>query len=319
MAFVNVKVPSGTPSAFPTQEQQVPAQAQQQQVSAIAAAVQDAVAEIEELDEAERRSIKANYYRQIMHMELFDNDQDPEAYEVEKEIQAFARERMRVFLGMDPDTRTPAEKATPVQIKLPFSEQQIDVLSSWADGLIQRPQLLAATSAAPRGRQVEQTTPVVAQTSAQTQAPVFTTPVSAPRVQPADPNKRGRGRPPGTGKNQRAQPSVPGIQAQQQNAPTAPAPIADRKLPVGAEIDPETGRPYLMVETIIDGKTAFRKVDISDQTTPVGVQPKAWPTGHSPLENVEAVTQMRIAKGMENGNGSASMDGQLSNIIKQFQ
>jgi hypothetical protein len=258
--------------------------------------------EIGEIDEVQKRFRKAEAYNEVAEMELFGDDEEAEKYEVEAEIRAFAKERMRVYLGMQPDTR--GSTPVPVAVELPFTDQQIQVLASWADGLIQRPQLLAAATAAPtRGRPAE-STPTPAQP-----APAAMAPVRQPAA--AEPGKRGRGRPPGTGKNQRAA-------ATQQ--PTPPAPSLPKKLPVGAEIDPQTGRPYLEVETIDEkGNAVVKRIDVKDQATPQGAQPLPWPTGHSPLETVNPVTQMRISNGMESGNSSMSLDGQLSQAIKRFQ
>jgi hypothetical protein len=311
MVFIKKPSPFPTEASELSEEQiQVPQPHQRLQESLV-----EQVEELEEMDEAERRAVKAQYYREVIHMQLFGDDEESVAYEVEKEIQDFAKERMRVFLGMAADNRPSASK--PVAVKLPFTDQQVQVLSGWADTLIQRPKLLSSMSPQQRGRPVEQpaTPPQSASTAA---APIQP---SAPTPSPAaQPERRGRGRPRGTGKLQRARAASLQGQPEAQQAPQATnqgngvAP-----LPEGAKVDPETGRAYMEVETIQNGETVMKKVDIQGQIGPVGVKPIPWPSGHSPLENTPGLDQMRISQGFENGtSGATKLGGGLEAAVRHF-
>jgi hypothetical protein len=194
----NTNQKSKQPVAFPTESEQIEETARQefpiydpsinQQED-----VEKHVTEFQEMDEAERRVIKAGYYRDVLNCSLFGDDEEPEAYEVEEEIRTFARERLRVYLGMSADTKRELKE---VQMKLPFSEKQVQVLVGWADSLISKPKLLGAMVSSQRGRPIEsRSEPVIAEKPEPARTSV---------VQQIEQSPRRRGRPPGTGKHQKA-------------------------------------------------------------------------------------------------------------------
>lgn len=160
------------------QQQRVDAayQEMQKQEQAAVVAVQR---EVDLMTEARTRFAKAALYEQIIEGELFQSD-DPISLEVEQEFKTFAEERLRILLGME------TEKAASR-----LEEDEVAVLKLFAAKLMGR------SAAIPRPAAVE--APKLA-------APRPPVAVPGPVV-PAQlaPPKRGRGRPPGTGKNQRAQ------------------------------------------------------------------------------------------------------------------
>lgn len=269
----------------------------------------DELDELQEQDEVEKRAAKAQAYMEAVHAQIFGDDREAVYYEVEKEIQDFAKERLRVYLGMAADTRAPSQQQKSVAIKLPFTEQQIQVLAAWADSLSAKPKLMASLQPSPRGRPTEAQPQEVAQPAA--------TQIVAPQINALP--RRPRGRPPGTGKHQRAQQQAAATSRPLlKNQEAAPA-VLPSKLPNGARLDPETGKYYLEHETIRDGQTAMVRVEVQAQASPNGAQPQPWPAGHSPLENAGGVNAFRVSQGFENGtSGAMPLQGQLSSIIRHF-
>ncbi len=149
--------------------------------------------EAETLSEVEIRLVKANYYRAILDQPLFGADDSDAAFEVEREFRDFALERLRILLGMQAE-KAPEEKA--------FTEDQEDVLREWADRLMAKPQLLGVVPS--NQPQVSMTTvrPVSQQSPPRPIKPTVNQVSVATQTVP-----RKRGRPPGTGKNQRLQQS----------------------------------------------------------------------------------------------------------------
>lgn len=293
---------------------QVPSQPPSQQIQAVVQqAMDEQVREIEMLDEAQKRFRRAEALNEVINMNLFDDSREQEFYEIEEEIREFARKRMHVYLGMSPDDARPAK---PEKVKLPFSQPQIEVLTAWADNLINRPTLIAA----PKMRVEQQQQQQVAEQPKQQSAPTIRIPQTAPQgSQMAAPRRRGR--PPGTGKNQRAaamQQQQMAPQAQQQQVASPAQGVPTQNLPDGAMID-EEGFPYIMQEIMVHGKPKLVKSRLTEQAKPMGAQPQPWPSGHSPLEQGNSITAFRVSQGFENGSASVPMGGQLADAVRFFQ
>ncbi len=198
--------------------------------------------ENETLTEVEVRLRKANYYRAVLDNPLFDNG-DEIANEVEQEFRNFAISRLRNLLGMSVDA---------VSQPSAFPPDEIEVLRLWAAKLLKKPTMMQIE---PASKPVSKPMPEFA-----TQAPRLNR-VTAPSEQP---HKRGPGRPPGTGKNQKA--------AQQ--------------LPPG-RIE-ENGRQFVEVErTDPEGKSHMIRVDV---TPPVEVP------GRKPMPSGDQALMMEIMK-----------------------
>lgn len=82
------------------------------------------------LSDAHLRLEQGGLYKMIMNHNLFDGtDADPKAVQnVQKEIRAFARERMEVMLGMRRETATVEH----LEIDFPFNAMEVDVLKKLA-------------------------------------------------------------------------------------------------------------------------------------------------------------------------------------------
>jgi hypothetical protein len=208
----------------------------------------DQFSEAETLSEVEVRLVKANYYRAILEQPLFGADDSDIAYEVEQEFRAFALERLRILLGMQAE-KQPEEK--------PFTPDQEEVLREWADRLIVKPQLLGvAANPAPQVQQatVRQPAPV-----APAPAPKPVQPTVNQVAVPTQQAPKRRGRPPGTGKNQRAA-----------QAPQAPLPqLTQAEIDNGVKVD--AGGKYMEQpgHDAITGQPKLIKVYLQAQQTPV--------------------------------------------------
>lgn len=152
----------------------------QQMAAAEQEAVQSAQAQFSIKTEVRTRFAKAALYEQIIGGQLFEGDDDV-TLAVEAEFKDFAEERLMALLGIQPEKK----KAESL-----LEEDEVSVLKMFAAKLLGRP------ASIPRP---------TAETKSATLAPVRAAPVQAPIVTGvlAAP-KRGRGRPPGTGKHQRA-------------------------------------------------------------------------------------------------------------------
>lgn len=161
--------------------------------------------ELTDLSEAERRLAKAGFYRDVMTHQLLSGDH-PCAIEVEQELQAWAKERLEQLLGL----RAEPKVAPAQEVKLPFTEEQLDALKQLADKVISKSGQPAPPPAQPAQPKVVPVqppkptgiSPVPTKPSAPTRRAA---PVPGPRngaQQPQQPT-RGRGRPrkDGTGKN----------------------------------------------------------------------------------------------------------------------
>lgn len=165
--------------------------------------------EVDLMTEARVRFAKAALYEQIIEGQLFEGN-DAITLEVENEMKAHAEMRMRQMLNIE-DEANPQSK---------LDDEEINVLKLFAAKLMGRP------ASIPR--------PAI-------EAPkVLAKPIAAPIPQPpplAAP-KRGRGRPPGTGKNQRqVAPTVQSSTPRQH-----PDPVATRQVPRNPPTDSKAGK-----------------------------------------------------------------------------
>lgn len=90
----------------------------------------------EEMSEAERRFAKAQYHRTMIKADYFDNDYSDIALEVAQEYKEFARQRMKVLLGVEAEKAVSSGSATSV-----FSEEEIKVLKQLVAKLLKKPEL----------------------------------------------------------------------------------------------------------------------------------------------------------------------------------
>jgi hypothetical protein len=193
------------PEAYPAEElaaQQaavnVPTLAAQQQAridaayNQVAQHAEEAKKELDLLTQARVRFAKAQLYEQIIEGQIFEGD-DALTLEVEAEFKDFAERQLMVLLGIE-------QEGAPNAARL--DEDEVNVLKLFAA------KLLGKTASIPRPE------PVVARQVAP--KPV---PAPAPAAGQLAAPKRGRGRPPGTGKHQRAAAAL----AAQNQRPAVPA------------------------------------------------------------------------------------------------
>src|SRR5271166_4052638 len=108
--------------------------------SELEASVEDSIAtesesmeqEVETLNEVQVRLLKADYYNALLKNPLFGPNEHPLATEVENEVRQFVMTRLRVFLGMAPDSQEQ-------KIQNTFDDQQLEALAMWANKLLKRP------------------------------------------------------------------------------------------------------------------------------------------------------------------------------------
>jgi len=183
-----------------TQQQRVDAAFEAMSDGGVAEEVQQ---EVDLMTEARIRFAKAALYEQIIQGALFEGD-DPVTLSVEEEFKTFAEERLRILLGID--TESQGSKGSK------FDIDEMGVLKLFAAKLLGKPASIPRPDVQP----------------ARLAAPKPVAPVQQPLGQLAAP-KRGRGRPPGTGKHQRAaaaqtEQSVRPAPLQRQHAPTPAVP-----------------------------------------------------------------------------------------------
>lgn len=181
------------------------------------AAAAEVAREVDLMTEARTRFAKAALYEQIIEGMIFEGD-DAVTLEVENEFKAFAEERLRVLLGMEGNLKRPEAS---------FEEDELNVLKAWAN------KMLGRVASIPRPE-----APVQPKLATMRPAP----PVAPPQGTLSAP-KRGRGRPPGTGKHQIAR------AAAEQNGQLPPSRRADPQakqvmMPNGVvgTITPQRGR-----------------------------------------------------------------------------
>lgn len=143
-------------------------------------ALDAATAQLSLMNEARVRFAKAALYEQIIEGQLFEGD-DPVTIEVENEFKAFAEEQLMMLLGIQSEKQK--------RNASPFDDDQENVLKLFANKMLGRPAAIPRPTEAPKPAGQLQPRPAPA-------------PVPAGGTLAAP--KRGRGRPPGTGKNQRA-------------------------------------------------------------------------------------------------------------------
>ena len=244
--------------------------------------------ESEVISEAEVRLSKANYYKAILNQPLFGDDEESVAYEVEQEIRDFVVDRLSVLLGMKQEIAKVAIKE--------FSDERREALEQWADNLLSKPHLLALKPGAPPKLQQAKVEPVL-------------TPVASPTLNKVQPQitefKRGRGRPPGTGKHQKA--------AQQQVISQVPA----KNLPEGVKID-EDGKKYIEIDQeVVDdnGKLVIKKTKV----TVGGVVAPSVEDGFKPMPSEAAALQhsMSQATMVQHRMGQANplLDQMINNVM----
>lgn len=265
---------------------------QQQRVDAAfnemrgSAADAEVLAEVDLMTEARTRFAKAALYEQIIEGQLFEGN-DPVTLAVEDEFKTFAEERLRILLGMESEGQTTS--------KAKFEQDEFEVLRLFAAKLLGRP------ASIPRPETAKLTAP----------RPT-TAPPASPQGQLAAP-KRGRGRPPGTGKHQRAQaaaaaqqrtapvpppqrpPQATGVNLWQPKQP-APAPTALPKLPVPAA-DPQATK----TQTVQLPNGQVREVPIQRfggqvREAPTGIWdphgPKPMPSPDEQIAQAQALGEM---------------------------
>jgi hypothetical protein len=140
-------------------------------------AAEEAQRELDLMTEARTRFAKAALYEQIIEGQLFEGD-DAVTLAVEDEFKAFAEERLMVLLGMQPDRK---------KSDASFDDEEVNVLKLFAAKMLKRDISIPTKTTAPA-----------------TLAPVRVAKPAPPSVGALAAPKRPRGRPPGTGKNQRA-------------------------------------------------------------------------------------------------------------------
>jgi hypothetical protein len=83
------------------------------------------------MSEAERRFAKAKYYEILIKQSIFDSDESPNATDVTKEIQDFARDRLTILLGLK--SEKPVESV--------FSDEEVLVLKKLVAKLLKKPEI----------------------------------------------------------------------------------------------------------------------------------------------------------------------------------
>lgn len=205
------------------------------------------------LTDVEMRLHKANMYRIILENRLINSD-DQIADEVENEIRDFVVNRLSTLMGLQAE----------VKVQSQFSDEEAKALKLWANKLMGKPAIMKVEPV-----KVEPAKPPAPQ------APSVNL-VQAPTI------RRGRGRPPGTGKHQIAA---------QMAQPQQPTPVAT---PTKQE---------KVVE--VDGKKVT--LNVTQQAKPVGVKPAPMP---SPQE-------MLAMGAMQAAALEVKADGALRGIVTQ--
>jgi hypothetical protein len=257
------------------------------------AALAEMDAEDERSSEVKYRMSKANAYLSILDNPLFPENATEAQIEVEAEIREFANYKMEVFLGMQRESSRGASTTVVQQVaELPFDGQQVQALTLWANKLLKReseapPLVQRATPS----QATPQTAPIVRGEQPRVSAPPpVTQRAPEPQATPQAPRRR-PGRPPGTGKNQRA--AATPVQKTESPAQTETPPV----LPPNVVKDPVDGKLYQIVEIIQNGEVVQKRV--AYQVPVTSLVSKAAPTPPTtPADQdapVQAVTQMRMS------------------------
>jgi hypothetical protein len=220
--------------------------------------------------EAERRLSKANLYQQILDGQLFEGE-DPVALEVEEEFRAFAEERLAILLGIKLDKKT-AEAVSE------FAPEEVEALKRLAARML--------------GRNVAIAKPAEAQLA----APRVMAPTPASSLAAPAPVRRGRGRPPGTGKHQ--------IAAKKAAEVTAPTSTPQLALPAP---DPVVKTEKMKV-TLPDGREVETTVQ-KGQVRPPDPKRKPMPSPD------EAVAFLAMQNEEIVNKAAASMPGALNAVM----
>lgn len=226
-------------------------------------AAEAAQAQMNRMTEARNRFAKAALYEQLIEGQIFEGD-DPVTLQVEEEIKNFVEERLMVLLGMAPEQ----QKAKAFDI---LDEDEVTVLKLFAAKML--------------GRQAAIPKPAVEAVKPQPPKPVLAAPRPVAPTAPAAPSlaaPRRRGRPPGTGKHQRAAAAAAQQVAPPPPAPT-PAPAPQRVAPPVPQrtpvptVDPSATSPGQRTVQLPNGEVRV----VSGQTgqaKPVGRRPLPMPS-----------------------------------------
>lgn len=251
MSFLDNLDAYPNPEETPGQPVQSMQAQQQARMDAVLTQVTNQPAPKQEVDlmaQARERFAKAALYEQIIEGQLFEGD-DEVTLAVEEEFKAFAEERMAILLGM----KQPKE-----DLAAQFTPDELAYVKAWI-GFLKKKKVLSDSDLAEHRKAQPAATPTPRAAEVRTQAtpaPVQVGQLSAP--------KRGRGRPPGTGKNQRAAAQ----QASPQVNPYVTPAAAPPQLPVGV--------PAIRQVVLPNGKTATVNV------APTQVKPTAAASGPGP-------------------------------------
>ncbi|WNM70297.1 hypothetical protein [Myxococcus phage Mx1] len=242
-------------------------------------AIQATRAKMDLMNAARLRFAKAQLYEQIIEGQLFEGD-DSVTLEVENEFKEFAEQRLAKLLGLD----GPEEKKGPK-----LEAQEITVLKALAS------QIMSRSPPAPQVQEQSKPASLVVQPRPPT------APTTGSLAQP----KRGRGRPPGTGKNQRAaaaaavartedkpkqDPHVGRWQSQQESKP---APVQDNE----------------EVRTVTLPNGERREVTVQK------AQARPLPSAGSPKPLPMPSPQEQVAIAMHHGEAGAALDRAASSLV----
>lgn len=217
--------------------------------------------DFEVLSEVEVRLAKANCYRVLLENEMFSGG-DRVAAEVEREVRNFVRYRLSVLMGIR--EKSPPKNTAPVEVKLPFTDEQIEALQKLADKVLQRPSVGPPPQLQPVSMQKSELAkaPALQKAPAPAVAKPKPAPAPAPTPEPEAPKKRGRGRPKGSKNKPKQQ---------------AEAPVEKATKTVRKKKDP-LNRPREVVKTVnpLTGKEIV--MDLTPQVRPAGpIQPLPMP------------------------------------------
>ena len=270
--------------------------------SAADAAMAELDAENHKNSEVEHRLEKALAYQQVINEPYFGDNPSQAQMEVEDEIAAFAQMRLHKFLGMAPPE---AQEPTPSTsaMEFPFDEQQTQALGMWANKLLKRDASEAIVVRPP--------TPPAPVTTSQPSPPAPAT-VARPTPAPVALARRRPGRPPGTGKHQRAQ-QAPEAVTKSEAAPEA-LPELPPDLPPNVTRDAK-GKLWQTVQLTVEGEVVEKKVAYQVPVKSLVTPPVPMPTEQQ-METCAPVTTMRMSAGMGFNASPNSMPPQVLESLK---
>ena len=215
--------------------------------------------EVDLMTEARTRFAKAALYEQIIEGMLFEGN-DNVTLEVESEFKDFAESRLRVLLGIESEKK-PSQG---------LEEEEVTILKLFAAKLLGRPVSVPRPQDTPK--------------------PVMVTqqrlPPAPPVGQLAQP-KRGRGRPPGTGKHQRA--AQEQVNSQPQSQPQQSQYVTQQQVPEKRVVTLPNGQQK---------EITIQKKVTTGRDEP-GIQPK-------PMPSPDEMVMMAAAEGERNSRNAQS-------------